>query len=71
MARPSYVGAKVKLLRDITTRGGTTFKAGVVMTVSSVERKGLWLSCYVRGWLYSVSQISRDDVKVIAFKQEE
>lgn len=36
-------GAKVKLLRDIKTRGGRTFRAGVVMTVDSIA------GCYLLG----------------------
>lgn len=46
-------GAMVRLLRDVTTRGGTTFREGVVMKIGSTDRM-YYLSCRVRGTYHAV-----------------
>lgn len=71
MAAKTYIGAKVRLLRDVTTRGGVTFRKGVVMKVTESNRGGLHLSCFVRGWRMDVSAISKDDVVVLEWPKKE
>lgn len=51
---PRWVGAKVRLLRDVRTNGGQVFRAGCVMRVvdrtsgglylRAVTKRGVWLS---------------------------
>lgn len=50
MARtyPDLCGCKVRLNRDVTTRGGTTFRKGVVMRVRYQDHRTYHLFCTVR-----------------------
>lgn len=69
MSSKSYIGAKVRLLRDHRTQGGTTFRKGVVMKVWDSTSGGLSLGCYVRGWGYHITGVSKRDVEVIEWKK--
>ena len=66
----SYIGAKVRLLRDISTRGGTKFRAGVVMRCRDSTSGGLCLSVYSRGWCHAITGVSKRDVEVVEWPQE-
>jgi predicted small integral membrane protein len=47
--RAEYVrGTRVRLLRDVTTRGERTFRAGVVLTLSAADTRTAWLTVVVR-----------------------
>jgi hypothetical protein len=59
------IGAKVKLLRDHVTQGGTKFRAGVIMRVVDADRAGLKLCCYVRGWREDLWRVNRHDVLIV------
>lgn len=65
MSKPKYIGARVRLLRDHTTRGGTIFRAGVIMLVGDHTSGGLTLSCYVRGRCYCIRSVSPHDVLIL------
>lgn len=66
-------GCKVKLLRDITTRVGRTFRAGVVMTVDSVGG-GVYLSVRVRSenhWVHLLKkEVNRYSFEVVFTPEE-
>lgn len=66
-----YIGAKVKLLRDMRTQGGITFRAGVVMRCSDSTSAGLSLWCKVRGWHYGIRNVSKQDVVVIEWPKKD
>ena|SRR3990167_2252077 len=65
MARKSWIGALVKLNRDIETRGGTTFRAGCQMRVRDSDAGGLTLRTWVRGNWDGVSSVQKYDVTVV------
>ncbi len=71
MSTPGYAGAKVKILRDINTTGGTKFRAGVVMRVSDSTSAGLTLYCTVRGYYRAVSGIPKHDVEVLEWAESQ
>lgn len=60
-----WIGAIVRLKRDIETRGGVIFRAGVKMKVMDSNAGGLWLRTYKRGWWHSVNGIRKFDVVVL------
>lgn len=60
-----YVKAKVRLLRDLSTRGGLTLRKGVLMRVVDSTTHGLHLRTFVRGWAYDITQCSVNDVEVV------
>lgn len=72
MARSrSYVGAKVRLLRDITTNGGTRFRQGVIMKVlESYGRGGLSMVCYKRGHAMHLRGVNRYEVEVVEWRKK-
>jgi len=53
-------GSKVKLLRDITTQGGRTFRAGVIMTCQDNEQ-GCYLSVMVRADYHELTLKLQDE----------
>jgi|CXWL01.1.fsa_nt_gi hypothetical protein len=74
MARHSLEGARVRLIRDIETKGGVKFKKGLTMRVTCVEVGGrggkIAVGCFKRGWYKSVHRISRDDFDVIEYAKD-
>lgn len=74
-AKRTLEGSKVRLLRDIHTKGGVVFRRGVVMRIAWVATGGrggkLTLSCFKRGWHKQVTGISSDDVEVIEWAHQE
>jgi hypothetical protein len=69
MGEKSYIGAKVRLNRDFRTRGGTTFKQGVIMKVAASTSAGLTLGCWVRGWYEGISCVRKHDVTVVEWPE--
>lgn len=65
MAKKSWIGALVKLNRDITTNGGTTFRKGCLMRVTDSNAGGLCLRTWVRGNWDGVSSVQKYDVTVV------
>lgn len=61
----TVTGAKVKLLRDLTTRGGIRFRKGLVMRVIDGNRSGFALYVYVRGNYRSIHSVQRYDFEVL------
>jgi hypothetical protein len=61
----SYIGTRVRLLRDLVTRGGTTFKKGVIMYCYDSTSSGLKLTVRKRGWTQTITDISKYDVEVV------
>lgn len=70
MAR-SYIGALVRINRDITTRGGTKFREGLKMRVYASTSGGLSLRAFKRGWWYGVTGIPKWYVTVIAWPKKD
>jgi hypothetical protein len=66
----SYIGAKVRLTRDVVTRGGQTFKKGLVMRVIDSVSSGLWLRCWKRGFCSSVRNVSKYEVEVVEWPKK-
>jgi hypothetical protein len=62
-----WIGSTVELLRDVVTKGGRTFREGVVMTVTYSTSGGLSLRCRVRGSYHEVTGVSRRTVAVITW----
>ena len=72
MAAKSIIGAKVRLLRDIQTKGGVKFKAGLLMRVVHSDSGGLWLRCYKRGWQQDIRHVDRSsDIEVVEWPTKE
>jgi len=68
----SYVGASVRLRREVRTKGGTKFREGTLMKVSGSEgRGGLSLYCYKRGFRMSIRGVNRSDVVVVSWPPRE
>jgi hypothetical protein len=55
----AVAGAKVRLLKDIVTRGGTRFRAGVVMRLFDTDFK-FSLKVSVRGRRHSLTLDKKD-----------
>lgn len=66
----TYIGALVRLNRDITTTGGTKFKAGLRMRCVGSTSGGLELRCYKRGWREYVVGIPKWWVTVIEWPKD-
>lgn len=60
MAKPDITaGCRVRLTRDVSTRGGTTFRAGLVMRVVHVVGE-FDLAVYVRGRYHGLRLRKKD-----------
>lgn len=68
-----WIGATVRILRDISTTGGTKFRKGTLMKISDSTSGGLDIYCYKMQHKMSVTGIPKSWVEVITWplKEEE